>query len=222
MPPSTATADPTAVQNHNRQGPQDGPVGTGYPSTAGLNKGASPKRRGLAANPPMTSGLAQLMEEPPGGPNHGRTAPNELVSQDQNGAKRWLPLGTSDHQAAEFLRGGGWRIVTHSGGEWNRSGGTAHRGVLHPDEHVDTEALQAMVEHELGFSYGQVRSVYRQGRLTAQQRELRGAIDARLLALSRSGANLMALGRLLGFEVDEARGCQTIRRALRRAEEATQ
>jgi hypothetical protein len=97
----------------------------------------------------------------------------------------------------EWLQGGGWHVVSSKGG--NREGGiTAHRGVLHPDEYVDSEALQGQVERELGFTYEQVRSVYRQGPLSATQRGLRARIDARLMAVG----NLTALGRIVGIDRD--------------------
>lgn len=114
---------------------------------------------------------------------------------------------------------GGWQVVSIKGG--NEEGGvTSHRGVLHPDEYVDEEVLRAAVEAELGFTYDDVHSVFRQGRLSASQGELRAQLDARLLALSRSGANMLELARLLGLAVDEDRGCQTLTRSLRRARAA--
>ena len=92
-----------------------------------------------------------------------------------------------------------------------------HRGVLRPDEYVDEAALRGLVEQELGFTYEQVRSVYRQGRLSAEQRELRGQIDARVLALSCAGANIALLGRALGFHVNDAGACEALNNALARA-----
>jgi hypothetical protein len=88
---------------------------------------------------------------------------------------------------------------------------TAHRGVLHPDEYVDTARLMAAVEHRLGFALAELREVYRQGRKSAGQRELRARIDARLLAIAQAGGNLTALARVTGFDPD------TFGRALARA-----
>jgi hypothetical protein len=97
--------------------------------------------------------------------------------------------------------------------------------VLHPDEYVDRDALLGLVESELGFSLDDVRAVYRQGRLSDDQRELRGRIDARLLALSRSGANMLELARIFGFSVNAGNGaggdsCRTLERAIARARAA--
>lgn len=127
----------------------------------------------------------------------------------------------ADPVEADFLNAGGWRVVSIKAGD-EEGGVTSHRGVLHPDEHVDLDVLRGLVERELGFSYEQVRSVYRQGRLSATQRELRGAIDARVLALSLSGGNVAELGRVLGFHVNESGACEALNNALARARKEQQ
>ena len=176
------------------------------------------KRGGPGANSPMSSEFAQLMEEPPGGPNHGHRA-----SDNPEREGRQLPLGAEDWAAAEFARAGGWTIITDvpggeaRGGGWQRSGGTTHRGVLHPDEHVDNGALLALVEAEFGHTREDVHSVYRQGPLSDEKRQLRDVIDARVLALSRSGANVALLGRALGFPVKDNGNCRAMENALARA-----
>jgi hypothetical protein len=116
--------------------------------------------------------------------------------------------------AVDFLHGGGWHVADGPG----KGGLTAHRGVLHPEEWEWLERLRLMpmVEAELGFTIAELRSVYRQGRLSAAQRELRGRIDARLLALSCSGGNMALLGHLLGFYVHNGH-CKAITNALARA-----
>lgn len=121
-----------------------------------------------------------------------------------------------DPASRDRLYESGWHVVSTKGGD-EAGGVTSHRSVLHPDEHVDAGALRAAVEAELGFTYDEVHSVYRQGRLSDSQGELRARIDARLLALSRAGANTALLGRLLGFKPDDEGKCQTFKRALRRA-----
>lgn len=166
----------------------------------------------------MSDELAQLMQEPAGGDNHGRRA-----STNPEVEGRHLPLDADEWQASEFMRGNGWNVVETSRGSGGSTFGardagmSAHRGVVHSDEYVDTEALRPMVEFELGFTYEQVRSVYRQGLLSAEQRELRGCIDARLLSLSRAGTNLALLGRLLGFPVKDNGNCRVMENALTRA-----
>jgi hypothetical protein len=99
--------------------------------------------------------------------------------------------------ARDFLRSAdGWRVVSPDHGD--RGGMVAHRGVLHPDEYVDRGAALSEIERRLGFTVEQMRSVYRQGPLSAHQRELRGRIDARLLAVQ----NLAALARIVGVDRD--------------------
>jgi hypothetical protein len=157
----------------------------------------------------------ELMEEPAGGQNHGRVttiAPEELGRQ--------LPLGVAEAQAHEFVKTGGWSIVDplHDG---RASGAVAHRGATHPDEYVDETTLRAAFADAFGFTYDEVRSVYRQGRLTHEKGELRARIDARLLALSRAGANMTELARLVGFgETADGTWPKALKNAIRRAKDA--
>jgi hypothetical protein len=145
------------------------------------------------------------MEEPAGGPNHGRRA-----SDNPNVEGRRVPLYADDWQAAEFMRANGWTMVHAKDG--TRAGVNAHRGVLHPNEYADPVLLKAAVEGELGFTFVDLHSVYSTGgRIPSKRRELRGRIDARLLALSRSGANMDLFGRVVGLNAS------TLDRALARA-----
>jgi hypothetical protein len=115
----------------------------------------------------------------------------------------------------DFLQTGGWQLADGAG----KGGLTTHRGVLHPDEWewLDWRRAAAMVEAELGFTITEVRSVYRQGRLSDEQRELRARVDARLLSISQAGGNMAMLGRVLGFSVPADRSCRVIGNALSRA-----
>ena len=92
--------------------------------------------------------------------------------------------------AHEWLRDGGWHVVR----------GTAHRGVLHPDEYVDVPRLRAEVEHRLGFGFDELGAVYRQGRKSDTQLELRARIDARLLELREAGGNMELLAHVVGVD----------------------
>jgi len=92
-------------------------------------------------------------------------------------------------------------------------GMTAHRGVLQEGEYVDPALLREAAEEALGFTYDDVSSVYRQGRLGLEQRQLRERIDSRLLALSRSGGNMTLLATTLEL------GGSTIDRAIARAKQ---
>ena len=106
-------------------------------------------------------------------------------------------------QARDYLATtrGGWRAISpRARGGNDRCGMTAHRGVLHPDEYVDRARLVAAVEHRLGFTLDELRTVYRQGRKSTRQLELRGRIDARLLEVREAGGNLELLARVTGIE----------------------
>lgn len=162
------------------------------------------------------SELAQLMEEPAGGDNHGRHSSdgaNHGVNLDANPGGR-VPLGTTDWQVEEFLRGTGWTFVHNHDG--TRAGLNSHlvnqHTVLHPDEHVDELLLAALVEDELGFTVEQLHSVYcTGGRIPSSRIALRAEIDARLLDLASGGANMDLFGRLTGLNES------TLDRALARA-----
>jgi len=116
-----------------------------------------------------------------------------------------------------FILDGGWHAVEPTKGNVRGGGTRSHRGVLHPDEYVNDEALRAAVEQELGFTAEQVHAVYRQGPLSAEKRELRARIDARVLALSRAGGHMAALGQALGFPVKDNGNVRAIENALVRA-----
>lgn len=167
----------------------------------------------------------ELMEEPPGGENFGRSTPTD---DDAWGGD----LGTAAAQEHESMQDGGWGVVETSRGSGGLrtqgagdAGMSAHRGVLRGDEFIDTEAVMHSVERALGFTIDDVRAAYRNGRPSIAQRELRGRIDLRLLALSRSEANMLALARIFGWNVRAAGTeggdhCDMMERALARARDA--
>jgi hypothetical protein len=91
------------------------------------------------------------------------------------------------------------------------AGMVAHRGTLHPDEYVDPVLLALNVQDEFGVSPEEIALAYARGRPSAEQRQLREKIDARLLALSRAGGNMEQLAKALGLNE------KTVDRALARA-----
>jgi hypothetical protein len=116
-------------------------------------------------------------------------------------------------EAREMMRStDSWSVVSPAFGD--RGGMVAHRGVLHPDEHVHRAVLLAEVERRLGFTLAELLGVYVQGRKSAAQRTLRGRIDARLLMLARGGGNMTLLGRIVGLHD------KTFQNALARARSA--
>jgi DNA-binding transcriptional ArsR family regulator len=108
----------------------------------------------------------------------------------------------------EEFAAGGFSIIDRTDG-----GLVAHRGVLQEGEYVDYFELRAQVEAELGFTYAAIAAAYKGGRPTAEQRQQREKIDARLLALSREGGNMDKLAEAIGL------GPATIDRALARAKD---
>lgn len=112
----------------------------------------------------------------------------------------------STHVQEEEFAASGFSVIDRTGG-----GLVAHRGVLHPDEYVDFFALREQVEEELGFTYAAIAAAYKDGRPSAEQRQQREKIDARLLALSRAGGSLVSLAAAIGLNE------KTIDRALVRA-----
>lgn len=155
--------------------------------------------------------LHEIMSEAPGGDNHG-VASDAWV--DESGAPRVTRRDLSHRLASLDQRGletVGSRFGIVSGRE--EGGLVAHRGVLHPDEYVDTLALRESVLAELGLTHSELIEAYKLGRPTAEQRANRESIDAQFLALSRSGTNLVHLAEAL--ELSE----KTIDRAIRRAED---
>lgn len=122
-----------------------------------------------------------------------------------------------DAEEAGFLVEGGWSIATLVEGGGRGHGLTTHRGVLHPDEYVDEDDLRALVSEHLGFTIDEVRSVYRQGRMSDEGRALRARIDARLLEIAESGGLMTELGRALGWTVKDDGHCRTMENALARA-----
>jgi hypothetical protein len=169
----------------------------------------------------VLSEYQELMEEPPGGYNHGYAA-----SADPQEEGRWLSLDVESAQAQEFMRHGGFGIVEVSRGNGGTGGtyGSGDAGMtnsLSSDNvkpYVDMERVKELVEEELGFTLAQVESAYLvPGRPTAERSELRARIDARLLELSAKGGNLSALARVFGWPIYENGQCRIVERALSRA-----
>jgi hypothetical protein len=128
--------------------------------------------------------------------------------------------GEGPGNTPEALRNPFMHVVSAGGADGG--GLTAHRGVLQDNEYVDPDVLRKAVEEELGYTYEQIRSVYRQGPLTPEKRELRGIIDARMLALRRSGANMVELGRAIGFPIKASGNCAVLDNAIARAKANSQ
>lgn len=152
-----------------------------------------------------------------------------LSPRDRRGAvaEEPSPLDAEDPPEPGFgalVQEGGWTVLDPGKGRGH--GTTSHRGVLHPDEYVDRDALSALMAERFGFSLDQVAAVYRQGPLSAADRELRDRIDARLLEVAEDGGRMLEIARVFGWSIKEGGpkggpSCDTLERALRRAREAS-
>lgn len=150
-----------------------------------------------------------LMQEPPGGENFGKLDGYSLHSAE------W--------QASDLMMSRNFGITDegHGGTKGNPNGAP-----LHPDMFVDESVLRQKVEEVLGFTYEEITSVYvdSPGSIPVVQRQLRDKIDARLLALSRSGANMTAVARILGWSISTnlagKKNSRKMSRALDRAKRA--
>src|SRR5690242_8755988 len=117
------------------------------------------------------SELVEVMQEPPdGAAGSGRSA--RVLSSGENDAmnRRWRDLAPM-----------GWPGPREF---WGVERATAHRGILHPSEHIDLEALTEKVEQLLGFTADEVREAFAPGRPTSERLELRARVDARLLTIA--------------------------------------
>ena len=156
--------------------------------------------------------LRETMQEPPGGENHGRR-----FSDNPNLEGRHVPLDVARWQRNEFMRSNGWTVVhTETSHRASEGGARSHlvnqHTILHPEEYVHSAEVVALLEAELGFTVGDLHSVYSTGgRIPADRLDLRARLDARLLDLADGGANMDLFGRVTGLNGS------TVDRALARA-----
>lgn len=153
-----------------------------------------------------------LMEEPPGGENHGFTNP---VSSPSQGSTSWgRPRRTLNWKTSDRSSSGDSVVGGH---ELGAVGMLAHRGILQEGEYVDADELYVGVEGLLGEDLTEVKRIYGPGGLTEADRAKRLATDSKFLRLSQSGGNMSLLGKIIGFYIREDGHCPTMTRALQRA-----
>lgn len=172
--------------------------------------------------------LASIMEETPVGENHGTSLASIPTSHGVTGAEpddsssivyaKTSPLAprrtlnTRDHEAKNATQG-----VTSDEREFHYLGMTAHRGVLHPDEYVDHEALIFAVEMRLGVTLEEVAEAFRAGNPDAARLKVKNYIEDQLLELEEAGGNMSLLASILGWTVWPNGVSRTMRKALKRA-----
>lgn len=145
--------------------------------------------------------IEELMQEPPGGHNHGRTAWQGGSDDFDGDSKR--ELSTEAMIQSDFLKGHeghGWQVVLPRTG--GAQGGTvAHRGVLHPAEYVDHERLVRLVGQTVGVSYDELRETFiSRGRPSAEKAKRRAEILAKLRDALGDDGNVSLLAQILGIE----------------------
>jgi hypothetical protein len=158
----------------------------------------------------------------------GDSTPSELArvdlgNNDEDNAKgRWRggrtagrELGTGAWQAVDFFVSsryerdgeavGGAGVTDPSRGTSDRGsygardmGMTAHRGIVQPGMHVDTDTLRREVERRLGFTREEFQRTLTGGRPRRDDAALSRRINARLAELRAQGANFAVLAPVLG------------------------
>lgn len=139
--------------------------------------------------------LDEVMQEPPGGYNHGRASRSSARFGINLSAEE---MKTSDHLSDDNA---GWDLSSMEGGaQQSRGGITSHRGVLHPDEYVHAEALERLLEENLGVSLDEFDEAYRsRGRPSPEVLATRVKLDRVFLAVVEDGGNVEELARILGI-----------------------
>jgi hypothetical protein len=103
---------------------------------------------------------------------------------------------TTDPSIQEWLVDGGW-CPLHPDRGARHTGMHAHRGVIHPDEYVNADALRSAAEEKLGYTLEDVRAVYggrSGGPLPKALLPVRNAIDRELLGVDNMEWLALALG----------------------------
>lgn len=139
--------------------------------------------------------LDAVMQEPPGGFNNGRAS--------RSSGRFVTNLSTEEMKTSEHLgdENAGWDLSSMEGGaQQSRGGITSHRGVLHPDEFVHAEALEALLEENLGVSLDEFDEAYRsRGRPSPEALATRVKVDRVFLEVVEDGGNVEELARILGI-----------------------
>lgn len=146
--------------------------------------------------------IAALMSESPVADNHG----SRVVASGSR------TLSTDLHETRISTQ----RYVSDPK-EYYYQGMVAHRGVLHPSEHVDLEALQFHTEQYLGFTMERIAFLYSKPNPSAKDKPDKEALEDIFLSLEDEGGNMGLLGWVVGFPVKGDGTCTTMSRALARA-----
>lgn len=178
----------------------------------------------------INDGIAEIMSETPVGDNHGLSLTSIPASHGVTGSlgdgsagivfARTSPtapkrtLNSKDHEAKNATQG-----ITSDEREYHYLGMTAHRGVLHPDEYVDLEALVFALEMRLGFSIERVQFLYSKPNPSTKDIPDKMRLEDLFLELDEAGGNMKLLATLLGLTVRADGTCFPMSRGIARARE---
>jgi hypothetical protein len=157
-----------------------------------------------------------LVQEPPGGESHGRSARNGLPSEDGDDQSH----DYLTHNGVDF-RAGGFQTIGE--GAFHEHGMIAHRGILSRWEHdnLDWDEVGAAVADELGSTLAEVDRLYNgRGPIASHLRDRKLELDEKLLQAVEAGSSASALAHALGWEVRKTPTgveCRKMTRALARA-----
>lgn len=143
--------------------------------------------------------------------NLRRAAAGTVPAQSSRGAVRVTYRGRMDDRDANRLRPEQRGFLRTRG--WSITDGTAHRGILHPDEFVGPQVVDALL-NRLGVSYEEFRSMYGnpRGRPPTRLAHSRRRTDAILSACE----NLAELARIMNVPERNLQRAAARGRAMRR------
>lgn len=163
-------------------------------------------------------GLADVMEEVPGGRNHGWRVAELSGSDDSEGGHGSGRIPRKSLDLVEQESDGAVRLIHPD--DLHYSGLVTHRGILHPEEYVDLGKVGADVEDRMGYTLLEIHEVYGAGRPTPERMKRRSEIDYELLGIQEKGGNMSLLAMVLGWPVRPHGECRKMAKALARARAA--
>lgn len=167
----------------------------------------------------MDEDLSQLMEEPPGGWNHGKRTSDLSGFAEQE--RMTSPSLSRPHVPKVNLnikdRAAQKDTNSLSQDDLYYHGMRAHRGILQPEEYVDSDELAEKVGMLLGMPIETVRGAFAPGTPDRLRQSIKSSLEDKMLQLSEAGGNMSILAQVLEFNVREDGYCRTMSNLLARA-----
>lgn len=165
--------------------------------------------------------LASLMEEPPGGWNHGKRVSElsgnnvEESGRENSNSHPHMPkvnLNIRDRAAQKDTNS------VHQD-DLHQYGMRAHRGILQPEEYVHSDELAQRVGMMLGMPIETIKGAFAPGTPDRLRQSIKNSLEDKMLDLSEAGGNMSILAHVLQFKVREDGYCRTMSSLLSRARE---